>query len=84
MNLPTEVVLHQDLKALVEACVMDGFDFGRITKEIRTEWVFVGLRDAIDFAARALRELESDGGAIGACARRTLMEWNTAHPGVIV
>ncbi len=72
----------EDLKALVEACLMDGFGFGKITKEIRTEWPSVGLREAISRAMNALLAIQADGGAIGSAARYTLNEWTVNHPGI--
>lgn len=68
-----------DLQALCEVCVGEGYTFGQISKEIRTE-SGAGLREAIVLTLRGLKLAEKAGNLQ---AERARFDWINAHPDVM-
>jgi hypothetical protein len=75
-------IKSDDVDALTEACICDGYGFGKITRTVRTEWPQLGIRAAIETVCASLKRIGRHATAVGASARRTLDQWTADHPGI--
>lgn len=71
---------YSEIIALVEICLMDGYPFGSITKEIRNEWRNFSMRDSLTAGAKAINDIASGTSALAATARRAWDEWREKYP----